>query len=57
MYVLTDNDLIKDLTALNEAWRRPESFVLLPGKSGVSREWLDGALRQVPRELADHRVT
>ncbi len=55
MYILSEAELSEDLTPLDEAWRRPESFVLLPDKSGVSREWIGHAIGQLPRELdQDH---
>jgi acyl-CoA synthetase (AMP-forming)/AMP-acid ligase II len=55
MYVLTESEWTANLSALGDVWHRPESFVLLPDKAGLSRAWLSRGLEQVPPELSrDH---
>jgi acyl-CoA synthetase (AMP-forming)/AMP-acid ligase II len=53
MYVLSEHDVNEEPLRLKAAWARPETFALVPEKSGVAGEWVDKALAQVPTEFND----
>ena len=55
--VLSEPDVQSDIGLLRQAWEGPATFVFLPAKSGVDREWLEQGLASLPEELrAGHYV-
>jgi long-chain acyl-CoA synthetase len=50
MVILTETEVRSQPGLLAEAWTRPETFVLLPEKSSVSREWMDRTLGSLPEK-------
>ncbi|VVB63230.1 D-alanine--poly(phosphoribitol) ligase subunit 1 [uncultured archaeon] len=51
MYILHENDVWNDIRHLDDAWDRPDTFVFLPDKSGVSSEWILDAMQSFPEHL------
>lgn len=53
MYILPAEDVDRDVSQLDAAWARPETFAFAPGKSGVPEAWLSEALRALPPACAE----
>jgi acyl-coenzyme A synthetase/AMP-(fatty) acid ligase len=51
MYILTENEVKKDIGVLDKAWENPETFLFLSEKSGVSNEWVRQCMRQLPETV------
>ncbi len=49
--ILIDQGLETNLDLLERLWSRPETFALVPTKTGVTRDWLNEALGKLPPHL------
>jgi acyl-CoA synthetase (AMP-forming)/AMP-acid ligase II len=52
-YILQEHHSPEDLQLLDRAWTKPESFVFLPAKTGVSDDFLKQAIDRLPAELGE----
>jgi len=48
MYILTEGEVNTDITKLDRCWAEIATFVFLPDRSGVSKEWVEKVVRQLP---------
>ncbi len=55
MYIIYENEVDEDITRLDNAWADPRTFVLLPSRSSITREWVERGMAQFPEEFhKDH---
>ncbi|MFA4991092.1 MAG: class I adenylate-forming enzyme family protein [Candidatus Omnitrophota bacterium] len=52
-HIIYAKEADSDVKRLLDAWLNPETFVLLPERPGVSREWVDNAVRGLPEDARE----
>ena len=49
--IVPESAVRADIGVLDERWRSPETFALVPSNLALTQEWLDRALEQLPEEF------
>lgn len=49
--VLTDRDILKNISFLDRAWEQEKTFFLLPSLTDVPDEWINAAMQSLPEKL------
>ena len=57
MYILYENEVKNNIAALDKAWEKPETFLFLSDRSGLSNDWLTKSMSQLPVSVSqDHFI-
>ena len=57
MFILYDNEIKKNIEKLAKAWEKPETFIFLSERSGLTNEWVAQCLAKLPASLRqDHFI-
>lgn len=51
MYILSAQEVNKDISKLSKAWIDPPTFVFLPERSGISKDWIEEAMACFPERF------
>jgi len=52
MYILYESEVKRDINELTKAWATPETFLFLSDRSGLSNEWINQSLENLPASIS-----
>jgi acyl-CoA synthetase (AMP-forming)/AMP-acid ligase II len=51
MYILYENEVNEDIAKLDKAWSELSTFVFLPNRRGITKEWVEKGMKQLPENF------
>jgi len=54
MYILYENEVKRSIEKLDQAWESLETFLFLSDRSGLTQEWFNHTLAQIPMEFKEN---
>jgi len=54
MYILYESEVNEDISRLDKAWPEPPTFIFMPDRSAVSREWVEKGMARFPDSFQEN---